>query len=133
MEEDKLHRIFAEYEPALSTAYEFMRRLEHNLQAVELVKQRVEQMQRKNRLAIGVATITGFMLGVLSTFCYPYLTAWLNGLTIEAADLARLVSEYSNVAVWGFMALVVGVATYCAYDITLIATRKFALASPRRT
>ena len=131
MEEDKLHRLFAEYEPALSPDDEFMRRLEQNLQTVELVKQRVEQMQRKNRLAIGVATITGFVLGVLSTFCYPYLMVWLNGLTIEAADLARLVSDYGNVAVWGFMALVVGVATYCAYDITLIATRKFALASPR--
>lgn len=132
MEEDKLYRLFAEYEQELSPDDKFMHRLEQNLQAVELVKQRVEQMQRKNRLAIAVATITGFVLGVLSTFCYPYLTACLNGLTVGAADLARFVADYGSVAVWGFLALVVGVATYCAYDITLIATRKFALASPPR-
>lgn len=131
MEEDKLYRLFAEYEPELSPDDKFMHRLEQNLQAVELVKQRVEQMQRKNRLALAVATITGFVLGVLSTFCYPYLTVWLNGLTIEVADLARFVADYGSVVVWCFLGLVVGVATYCAYDITLIATRKFALASPK--
>lgn len=131
MEEDKLHRLFDQYNPTLSADCDFMKRLEHNLEAVELVKQRVELMHRKNRMAVIVAAITGFVFGLLSTFCYPYLTVWLNSLTFEAADMARFVADYGNVAVWGIISLMVGVVTYCAYDITLIATRKFALSAPQ--
>ena len=64
MEEDKLKSLFAEFQPELSSDSLFMNRLERNMESVEIVKRRVEEMRARNRRAIAVAAIVGFIVVV---------------------------------------------------------------------
>ncbi len=116
--EDKFSALFSDYNPDLSPDSQFMERLERNLRAVESVKSQIAGMRRKNRLAVIVAAVTGFVCGILSTLCFPYLSELFVG------SLSMIPADCGSMMAWGVIAVMVGVMTFAAYDITLIATKK---------
>lgn len=119
MDDDKLTSLFATFNPRLSSDDKFMERLERNLQTVELVKLQTEKMQRKNRLALIVAAVAGFIAGIISTLCYPYLDAWINSMASSGITAARLLCAYDNALLWAMLSVITALLTYSAYDITL--------------
>ena len=80
MEEDRLKEIFKEYEPDLSSRMAFMERLERNLNAVELIHRENARAARRNRLAVILASIAGFLAGILFSFALPYIRNMMSGL-----------------------------------------------------
>lgn len=124
MDEDKLYDLFAGYKPDLSSDRLFMSRLQQNLEAVELVKERLEKSRSKNRIAILVAAITGFIAGVLSVLCYPALESTLASAVSASDKAAPVISVCVGMLPWVIIALTVIAMSYAAYDITLSVAKK---------
>lgn len=73
MEEDKLKDIFSAYEPKLSSSLVFMERLERNLNAVELIHKENAEVMKRNRIAVAIASVAGFIAGIIFTLQLPYI------------------------------------------------------------
>ncbi len=77
MEDDKLKDIFREFEPELSSSFQFMTRLQKNMEAVEIVRQYHAAQKRRNRWAVAIAGVAGFAVGVIMTLLFPFITEWI--------------------------------------------------------
>ena len=110
MEEDRLKAILQDFSPVMAPDDTFMSRLEEKLRSVELVKQQLEQQRRRNRLAIVLAALTGFVCGIVSALCYPRL-------------LAAITDAVSEVAL-SILCMAAATVTYTVYDITLLLSRR---------
>lgn len=124
MDDNKLYDLFADYDPDLSSDSLFMSRLEQNLEAVELVKEQLKKSRSKNRFAIIVAAITGFVAGILSVLYYPALRDALFTIAPSGDKAASVLSAYGDMLPWGIVTLIVFAMTYGAYDITLTIAKR---------
>ena len=65
MEEERLKDIFNDYDPELSSSRNFIERLERNLNAVELIQKENAKATRRNKAAVLIASIAGFITGFI--------------------------------------------------------------------
>lgn len=121
MKEDQLKDLFAGFNPPMGDDNQFMSELERNLQAVEFAKIHCAEARRKNRVAVIVASIVGFVCGVVFTLCYPYLLGLIDGFKDVSSDVAWAVDKYGDVMVWAVCSIATCVLTYASYDISQIA------------
>ncbi len=121
MKEDQLKDLFAGFNPPMGDDNQFMSKLERNLQAVEFAKIHCAEARRKNRVAVIVASIVGFVCGVVFTLCYPYLLGLIDGFKDVSSDVAWAVDKYGDVMVWAVCSIATCVLTYASYDISQIA------------
>lgn len=77
MEDDKLKDLFSNYEPDLSSSFQFMTKLKKNMEAVEIVRQYHAAQKRLNRWAVAIAGMSGFAVGVVMTLLFPFITEWI--------------------------------------------------------
>lgn len=119
MEEDKLKSLFAEFRPELSSDRRFMDRLTRNMESVEIVKRRVEEMRARNRRAIAVAAIVGFIVGFLFSLSLPYLSGLVAGwqVTLPQESVMNVVADWFAVMAWGVIGAVVVTAAINTYDM----------------
>ncbi len=113
MEDDKIKDLFAAFTPELTSDTGFMRRLERNMEAVEIVKRRNAEVRRSNRRAVVLAALTGFVCGVVLTLLMPFISP----LIVSAAGALRLpfidaeaISSVANIVCW----IIVGAAAVAA-------------------
>lgn len=118
MEEDKLKDIFTGYSPELSPDNMFMSRLEKNLHSVEVIKQRCASTRNRNRAAITIAAVTGFICGVVSTLLYPYLSALVKNLGAMSFIPVHITDAYGDIMLWAIIGITTCLITFTAYDIT---------------
>ena len=121
MEDDQLKDLFAGCNPPKGDDNQFMSKLERNLLAVEFAKTHCAEARRKNRVAVIVASIVGFVCGVVFTLCYPYLLGLIDGFKDVSSDVAWAVDKYGDVMVWAVCSIATCVLTYASYDISQIA------------
>ncbi len=82
MEKDKaLEELFLAQTPHFNDGAEFMQKLTKRLDAVEIVRQYQERNQRRYRVMVAVAFVTGIVSGVVSTW-------WLLSSPIEVPHIA---------------------------------------------
>lgn len=81
MEDDRLKELFNGYVPKLSSSMDFMERLDRNLNAVELIHRENEAFMKRNRIAVALASLAGFITGVIFTLLFPYLNGLVNSVT----------------------------------------------------
>lgn len=119
MEDDKLKSLFAEFQPELSSDSLFMNRLERNMESVEIVKRRVEEMRARNRRAIAVAAIVGFIVGFLFSLTLPYLSDVVAGwqVTLPQESVMNHVADYFAVLAWGVIGVTAVIAAINTYDM----------------
>ncbi|MDE5849676.1 MAG: hypothetical protein K2H38_06000 [Muribaculaceae bacterium] len=121
MEEDKIKDIFSNYDPELTSSLEFMERLERNLDAVELIHRENAAVMKRNRIAVTVAAIAGFLSGILFTLLLPYLMDMIQSLitTLPGMTAQNINPGYAQALSW----ILIGAASVFiavnAYDITL--------------
>lgn len=103
MEEDKLKSLFAEFRPELSSDRQFMSCLERNMESVEIVKRRMAEMRARNRRAIAVAAVVGFVVGFLFSLALPYLSGLVADwqLTLPEESVMSVAADYFAVIAWG--------------------------------
>lgn len=119
MEDDKLKSLFAEFQPELSSDRQFMNRLERNMESVEIVKRRVEEMRARNRRAVTVAAVVGFVVGFLFSLTLPYLSGVVAGwqLTLPEESVMSVLADWFAVISWVVIGAVAVTAAINTYDM----------------
>lgn len=120
MEDDKIKDLFSNFEPELSSSSQFMQRLQQNMNAIEFVKQQNAAMKRRNRMAVLIALVCGFAMGVVLTLAYPLMGDWISTVSISLPflNINTLQLNYQPLG-WLFFALASGITALNAYEIAL--------------
>lgn len=120
MEDEKLREIFESYRPSLRPQDEFMTVLERRMRAVESVKRQTAVMRRRNRVAVVVAALSGFLAGVVATLLFPIVEQWVATLNVSLPSswLPNVEAAYV-IAEWVIAATACVIAAYNAYGLTL--------------
>lgn len=119
MEEDKLKSLFADFQPELSSDRQFMSCLERNMESVEIVKRRMAEMRARNRRAIAVAAVVGFVVGFLFSLALPYLSGLVADwqLTLPEESVMSVAADYFAVIAWGVTGATAVIAAINTYDM----------------
>ena len=119
MEEDKLKSLFAEFRPELPSDSQFMNRLERNMESVEIVKRRMAETRARNRRAVTVAAVVGFVFGFLFSLTLPYLSGVVASwqLTLPEESVTRVLADWFAVISWVVIGAVAVTAAINTYDM----------------
>ncbi len=79
-EDDKLKQLFDGFYPSMDSDRDFMARLTHALDSVEMIKERAIAQKRRNRCAVIAAAVVGFVTGVLFTLSMPFICTFFEDL-----------------------------------------------------
>ena len=74
MEDDKLKSLFSNFEPELSSDFQFMNKLQRNLDSVEMIKRHTAEVSARSKKAVVIAAFVGFIVGFLFSLSLPYLS-----------------------------------------------------------
>lgn len=119
-DDNKLKDLFASFEPELSSDAQFIARLERSMEAVEIIKKKTTEIQRRNILAIRVAALVGFSFGIAFCICAPYLVELLSALAAFGTQFAAIIAQYSTLITWSILGAATLIFTYLSYEITLL-------------
>ncbi len=120
MEDDKLRNLFNDFQPELSSSSQFMTKLQKNMEMVEILKQHDIALKKRNKLAVVIAAVSGFVMGVILTLLFPLITNWVSTFSVSLPHLhiSNLTIDYSFVG--GIvMAGVCIITALNAYEIAL--------------
>lgn len=119
MEEDKLKSLFAEFRPELSSDSRFMDRLTRNMESVEIVKRRMAETRVRNRRAVTVAAVVGFVVGFLFSLTLPYLSGLVADwqLTLPEESVMSVMADWFVVISWVVIGAVAVTAAINTYDM----------------
>ncbi|MBD5189888.1 MAG: hypothetical protein HDS95_06375 [Bacteroidales bacterium] len=115
MEEDKIKKIFEDFDPPLSSDFQFMSRLESGMRSVEIVKEHNTRLRRMNRKAVAIAVAVGFICGFLFSLALPYIGETMTNLrntVLPGSFLAFVVRNYLPI-IWTMIA---GVSAFIAIN-----------------
>lgn len=121
MEDDKLKSLFSNFEPALSSDFLFMNKLQRNLNSVELIKQHTVEVRSRSRKAVAIAAIVGFIVGFLFSLSLPYLSEAVSNwqLTLPSESVMNVFANNFTIIAW----LVIGgtsvFAALNSYELSL--------------
>ncbi len=120
MDDDKLKDFFGSFDPELSSDIRFMSKLQRNMEAVELVKQRSLATRKRNKVAVAVAALSGVVMGVLITLLFPLVEDWTSSInfTIPYLGMGPLTVDLRLIG-WMLVSVVSGVTAYNSYEIVL--------------
>ncbi len=120
MEDDKLRTLFNDFKPELSSSFQFMTKLQKNMEMVEILKQHDTALKRRNKLAVAIAAASGFAMGVILTLLFPLIGNWVSTFRVSLPHLHTgiLTIDYSIVA-WVVTAGVCVITALNAYEIAL--------------
>lgn len=124
MEEDRLKYIFRQYDPDLSSSVDFLKRLERNLNVVEMIHQENAKAAKRNRIALMLASLAGFTVGFLFSLTLPYIDKMAIGFRnsiISQSILHKLdfVFEFQYVIVWIIIGAISVIASLVTYNMAL--------------
>jgi len=120
MDDDKLKDLFDSFDPELSSDIRFLSKLQRNMDAVELVKQRSMATRKRNKVAVAVAALSGFVMGVLIMLLLPFIEDWISTInfTIPYFSMSSLTVDL-QIAGWMLASVVSGFTAFNIYEIVL--------------
>ena len=120
MEDENIKQLFSAFNPSIGSSDQFMTRLLRNMEIVEMVKQNNLALKRRNRLAVLIAALCGFVVGVLLTLLFPLVGDWVSSFSISLPHLtiASLTIDYRFVG-WIVMAGVSCITALNAYEVAM--------------
>ncbi len=119
MEDNNIKDLFQDFQPELSSSFQFMTRLRKNMETVEILRQHNVALKKRNKLAVAIAAVSGFVMGVVMTLLLPLIGDWV--ATFKAPSLLHISSltiDYSFVT-WIVMAVACIITALNAYEIAL--------------
>lgn len=102
--DDKLRQLFESSIPEFTPSGEFLKRIERNIEAVDLVRKNQAAIVVKSRRAAFLSGMAGFICGVILTLLYPFILNLLSGLFMTMAQLKDYVEIVSMTATYGLIA-----------------------------
>ncbi len=102
MEDDKLKSLFSDFEPELSSDFQFMSKLERNLNSVEIIKQHTAEVRSRNKKAVVIAAFVGFIVGFLFSISLPYLSNAISDwqLTLPSESMMYTLANNFTIIAW---------------------------------
>ena len=120
MEDDKIKLLFQDFQPGLSSDFDFIRKLERNLNSVEIVREQSALLRRRSKRAVIIAAIVGFVTGFLASFLVPYFGNIVSEMQLSMPDSSamKLLVDYQMTFAWVIVGSLSLIMSYNAYDIT---------------
>lgn len=121
MKDDDFKEIFKDFNPELSSSFQFMTKLKKNMETVEIVKQYTSAQKKRNKIAVALAGICGFAMGVILTLLYPIIEDRLASfrLTLPTWQASSLTIDFSYIG-WMLVAGASVLTALSVYEIALI-------------
>lgn len=120
MEDDKIRNIFNDFQPELSSSFQFMSKLQKNMETVEILKQHNVALRKRNKLAVAIAAVSGFVMGIIMTLLFPLIGNWVSTISVSLPQLqiSSLAIDFSFIS-WIVMAGVCIITALNAYETAL--------------
>lgn len=134
MEADaQLRRLFADFNPPLSPAPRFMERLERDMLRVEMVKEATRRLQRRNRVAVALAALAGFVAGVIFMALYPAFCQWMEVIRSSVPELTAEATYLIWIIMLAMLTIGASLGTYegCRYLWPIVTPHGDTRQSPR--
>lgn len=121
MEDDILRSLFSTFEPELSSDFQFMNKLQRNLNAVEIIKQQTADVHSRNKKAVAIAAIVGFIVGSLFSLSLPYLSDVVSHwqLTLPSGSMLKTFANNFITIAWLVIGSTAVLAALNSYEISL--------------
>ena len=120
MDDDKIRNLFADFNPELSSSSAFISQLKRNMEAVEMVKQHNIALKKRNKLAVAIAAVSGFVMGVIATLLFPLIGNWMSTFNLSLPHI-QLISCTIDLSLVGWIATagLTAITALNAYEIAL--------------
>lgn len=118
MEEEKITDLFSNFQPELSSSFGFMTKLKRNMEAVEIVKQHNSTLRKRNRVAVAVAAVSGFLMGVALTLLLPVIRECFSTLDMPLLQFSGFAVDYT-ILWWMVVAAACVLTAINAYEIAM--------------
>lgn len=120
MEDEKIKQLFSNFQPRLSSSAEFMERLQKNMEIVEAFRQYNITLRRRNRVAVVIAAVCGFVFGIITMQLLNPLVSLLSEFTLSLPYLhLTSISINTNVFAWILIAGVSILSALHAYNLAM--------------
>ncbi len=126
MDDDKLKNIFHDFDPVISSDIRFMDKLQRNLNAVEIVRQQNRMMLARNKRAVVIAAMAGFLVGLIFSFALPYIGDMIAGLrpTLDVGSVGYILADNYQLITWLIIGAVSVFTSLNTYELVLSIIRK---------
>lgn len=121
MEDDKLKSLFSNYEPELSSDFQFMNKLQRNLNSVEIIRQHSAEVHLRNKKAVAIAVFAGFIVGFLFSLSLPYLIDAVSNwqLTLPRESILNTFASNFTIIAWLVIGGTSALVALNSYEISL--------------
>lgn len=119
--DDDLKKLFDDFNPELSSGFRFMDRLQQKMESVEIVREHYAEQKRRNRKAVVIAAMTGFLVGLVFSMALPYLGSLVENILrslLSESAFYHLAANY-QIVVWLLITATSVFAAMSSYDISL--------------
>ncbi|MDE7420234.1 MAG: hypothetical protein K2N35_08495 [Muribaculaceae bacterium] len=118
MEDDKIKDIFKDFDPELSSSFQFMAKLQKNMEAVEIIRRYNAAQTRRNKWAVAIAGACGFAMGVILTLLFPMIVDWISSfkISLPLLNAATMAIDFSYIA-WILVAAVSVLTALWVYEL----------------
>lgn len=127
MDNDNLKELFGNFNPDLSSGSDFIARLQQRMDTIEMVRQYNAELRRRNRIAVMIAALAGFIMGVVLTLLMPLIGDWIATFRLSVPGHAFNIDLHY--IAWVLLA---AVSMFTALNTYEIALARLALKDPVR-
>lgn len=112
MDDKNIRSLFSNFEPELSSDFQFINKLQRSLDSVEIIKQHSAEVRSRSRKAVAIAAVVGFIVGFIFSLSLPYLSEAVSNwqLTLPGESMLNAFADNFTVIAW----LVVGATSVLA-------------------
>lgn len=124
MDDNNIRSLFSDFNPELSSDFQFINKLQRSLDSVEIIKQHSAEVRSRSRKAVAIATVVGFIVGFIFSLSLPYLSEAVSNwqLTLPGESMLNAVANNFTVIAWlavGATSVLAAINTYEA-SLTLL-------------
>lgn len=131
MEDDNIKKLFADYNPPVSSNVRFISALKSKMNSVEIIRQHTAERRRRIKIALTISALSGFAVGVILTLLLPYITAFLAEWHPQIPDMVtafnmtfnisfvRTFIEHLSIIVWTLAGVITLLATLQTYSLSM--------------
>lgn len=123
MEDDNIRSLFADFDPDLSSSFQFMDRVEREIDNMEIVHKHLTARRQRSRIAMVFAACVGFVVGFVLALYIPYFEALIQGVSLPVMPdfVTRFAPDFDAIAMilWVCIGVIVIVASVGSYELTL--------------
>ena len=121
MEDDKFKSLFSNFGPELSSDFQFMNKLQRNLNSVEMIKQHNAEVRARSKKAVAIAAVVGFIVGFMFSLSLPYLNHAVSNwqLTLPSESMLNTFANNFTTIAWLVIGATSVLAALNSYEISL--------------